>query len=118
MRRHPKRAAVDPTSPRAWATDDRSGFVGNHENLRPQFQWAGTRLVNTGILVYQDQLDVPQEQLRAVILPVDPPSIVSARPEPYYIDEYTQRREEDGTVRYQMDGTARILSNAQSGNSQ
>lgn len=87
MRRHPRRAAVDRSSPRAWATDDRSGFVGNHENLRYQFEWAGTGLINTGILVFPDELDVPQRQLGTIVLPPDPPTILTARPEPYAIDE-------------------------------
>lgn len=87
MRPHPKRAQTDPTSPRAWATDDRSGFVGNHEDTVWQYDWAGTRLVNTHILVYPDQLDEPQRQLGTVVLPPDPPSIMNARPEGYAIDE-------------------------------
>lgn len=87
MRPHPRRAATDPSSPRAWATDDRSGFVGNHENLCWQFDWAGTGLVNKRILVYADELDVPQRQLGTIILPPDPPSIMNARVEGYAIDE-------------------------------
>lgn len=118
MRRHPRRAKVDPTSPRAWATSDRNGMISNQENMQWQWDWAGTHLINKRILVSVDELDKPQEQLRTIILPVDPPSIMNARPEPYYIDEETQRRESDGTIRYQMDGTIRILSNSQSGSSQ
>lgn len=118
MRRHPRRASVDRTSPRAWATDDRSGFVGNHNNLQWQFEWRGDKLVNTKILVFEDQLDVPQRQLGTIILPPDPPSILNARVEQYFIDEQTQRRTTDGGLRYQMDGTVRIESNSQSGNTQ
>jgi len=88
MRIHPKRARVDTSSPRAWATSDRSGFVGNQENLRWQHQWAGTRLINTRVLVYEDEYDQPQEQLKTIILPPDPVGIRNARPEQYYVDEY------------------------------
>ncbi len=93
-------------------------MISNHEKMQWQWDWAGTKLVNKNILVSVDELDVPQEQLRTVILPPDPPPIMNARPEAYYIDEHTQRRQSDGTIRYQMDGTIRILSNAQSGSSQ
>ena len=87
MRPHPRRARVDPTSPRAWATSDRSGFVGNHENMQWQYEYAGTQLINKHILVYPDELDEPQRQLGTIILPPDPPPIMNARPEPYDIDE-------------------------------
>lgn len=118
MRPHPRRARTDSTSPRAWATDDRSGFVGNHEDLRWQFDYAGTGLVNKHILVYPDQLDVPQRQLGTIVLPPDPPAILNARPEGYFIDEETHRFTMTGQQRYLMDGTPRIESNSQSGNTQ
>lgn len=101
MRPHPRKARTDASSPRAWATSDRSGFVGNHENMVFQFQWRGVELVNTRILVYEDELDVPQRQLGTVILPPDPPSIMNARPEQYYIDE------QPVSTRYTMDGRVR-----------
>ena len=101
MRPHPKRARVDPTNPRAWGTDDRSGFVGNHENLRWQYEWRGKGLVNTKILVYPDQLDEPQRQLGVLILPPDPPSIRNARVEQFNIDEHPV------SVRYTTDGRIR-----------
>lgn len=106
---------VNPRSPRAWARSDRSGMLGNHENLRWQFQWAGTRLVNQNILVWPDELDVPQRQLGALILPPDPMPIMNARPEQeQLIDEIVYRLQQDGTQRLQMDGTQRIESNKQS----
>ena len=113
MRRHPRRAAVDPTSPSAWGTDDRSGFIGNHKNLCWQYQYRGTQLINTRVLTYPDMLDVPQRQLGTIILPPDPVPIMNARPEAYFIDEQTFRIEQDGTQRYQMDGTPRLQSNLQ-----
>ena len=88
MRPHPRRARTDPTSPRAWATSDRNGMVGNQKNLRWQMQWAGTGLINTRILVFDDEYDIPQRQLGTIILPPDPVAITNARPEQYYVDEY------------------------------
>lgn len=62
-------------------------MVGNHENMSWQFEWTGTGLVNRHILVYGDELDIPQRQLGSIILPPDPPSIMNARVEQYSIDE-------------------------------
>ena len=102
MRPHPKRARVDPRAPAAWATDDKSGFVVNHRDMVWQRQWAGTQLINTRILTHPDFVDQPQPQLRTIILPPDPPSIMNARPEMYSIDE-----EQD--TRVTMDGSVRVL---------
>jgi hypothetical protein len=86
-RPHPKHTVTDPDSPRAWATCDRTGFVGNIDDLQWQYEWAGTNLVNKRQLVLTDYLDEPQRQLGTLILPADPPSIMNARPEIYSIDE-------------------------------
>lgn len=118
MRRHPRRARVDPTSPRAWGTSDRNGMISNHENLRWQYDWAGTTLINKRILMSFDELDEPQRQLGTIVLPPDPPPIMNARPEQYFIDEQTRRFTMNGQLRYQTDGTVRIESNSQSGYSQ
>lgn len=86
-RPHPRLADTDPTYPRAWATDDRSGFVTNLHKLRWEVQWAGNELIRTGFLVAEPYYDQPQEQFRTIILPADPPPVFNARPEPYVIDE-------------------------------
>ena len=103
MRPHPRRAATDPSRPEAWGTDDRSGFIGNHKNLRWQFEWAGHGLVNKRVLVYEDMLDEPQRQLGAMVLPPDPTPIMNARVEQYDIDE------EPVSTRVTMDGRVRIV---------
>jgi hypothetical protein len=87
MRPHPRRARTNPSSPRAWATSDRSGFVGNHQNLRWQMEWAGTGLINKHVAVYDDEYDIPNRQLGTIILPPDPAPISNARVEQYAIDE-------------------------------
>lgn len=109
MRPHPKRTQTDPTNPSAWATDDRSGFLGNHRNLRWQYEWAGTQLINTRVLVYEDMLDVPQPQLKTVILPPDPVPVMNARPENYAIDE------QPVSVRYTTDGSIRVIAGVPQG---
>jgi hypothetical protein len=91
MRPHPRRARTNATSPEAWGTDQRSGFVGNQRDLCWQFEWAGTQLINTRILTYPDMLDTPNRQLGTIVLPPDPVSIPYAMPEPYPIDEVWPR---------------------------
>lgn len=97
MRPHPRRTITDPTRPEAWGTDDRSGFVGNHKNLRWQMEWAGTKLINKRVLVFDDQYDTPQRQLGTLILPPDPVPIANARPEQYPLDEIWPVLTEIGT---------------------
>ncbi len=50
-------------------------------------QWAGNQLINTQLLVGEDNYDKPQEQLRTLILPADPAPLFNARPENYVVDE-------------------------------
>lgn len=80
MRKAPRRAKIDPDNPSAWATDDRSGFIGNLRNAVFQHDWAGTGLVNRRILVFPDQLDEPQRQLGTILISADPLPIQNARP--------------------------------------
>lgn len=112
MRIHPRRARVDPSSPKAWATSDRNGHVGNLVDMRFQWEYAGTGLVNKRILVHQDELDKPQRQLGTIILPPDPPPVMNARPEPYAIDEVSNEiyTAENGTDEYVTEGSALIAN--------
>lgn len=87
MRPHPRRARTNATAPEAWGTCDRSGFVANQRDLRWQYEYSGTQLINKRVLVAPDMLDIPNRQLGTIILPPDPVSIQNARPEPYPIDE-------------------------------
>lgn len=89
MRKHPKRAQVDPTNPQGWGSSDRNGMVGNLAKMRWQWDWRGPRIVNTRILVHEDELDEPQRQLGSpALLGPDPVPLANARPENYAIDEY------------------------------
>lgn len=88
FRPHP-RAQTSAENPRSWATCDRCGLVYNLDRLVWQFDWRGTELQNTQVLVCkQTCLDKPQRQLGTVILPPDPVGVLNARPEPYPSDEY------------------------------
>lgn len=75
------RARANPWAPQAFAICDRCGLGYNHNQLRFQFDWAGTSLVNKQLLVCSACYDRPQEQLRAIILPADPVPIPNPRPQ-------------------------------------
>lgn len=79
MRPHGKYAAVDPNNPSAFAQCDRCCFWYNAPKLNWQNQWAGTHLYNMGLLVCPRCYDIPNEQLRTIILPPDPPPVLNAR---------------------------------------
>lgn len=102
MRPHPRRARTDPRDPRAWASSDRNGMVGNHKDMVWQYDWAGTELINKRILIHRDEYDIPQRQLGTIVLPPDPIPIPNARPEQYLIDEVPV------STRYTMNGKIRV----------
>ena len=79
MRPH-SRYSVSSRAPRARACCDRCYREYNHDQLKYQFQWQGTKLQNLKILVCRECLDVPQEQLRTIIIPADPIPIMDPRP--------------------------------------
>lgn len=74
------RASVDASHPDAFAICDRCGFLYNHRDLRWQMQWRGTQLVNIRLLVCSPCYDQPNESLRTIMLPPDPPPVKDARP--------------------------------------
>jgi hypothetical protein len=85
-------AEVDADHPRAFGKCDRCGDQCNLVNLRPQMQYAGPTLVNTGWLVCETCLDEPNPGLRTVIIPPDPMPVRNARFEPWEIEEGTAGR--------------------------
>jgi hypothetical protein len=85
----PKYARVNTHDPESFAQCDRCAFWYCRGDLTWQFEWGGMHLYNVSILVCPRCIDVPQEQLRTIILPPDPPPIVNARVPNYAIQEYT-----------------------------
>jgi hypothetical protein len=77
------RASVSTTNPRAFGICDRCGFLYNHHELQWQFDYRGAALINIRLLVCETCLDVPQNQLRNIIVPADPTPIMNARTEDY-----------------------------------
>ena len=90
MRPH-GRAHVNSRDPRAFGICDRCGFLYNHQHLRWQFDWAGANMINKRILVCAPCEDVPQEQLRAIVLPADPVPIMNPRVQDYITAETNYR---------------------------
>lgn len=73
------RARTSSSGPQAHAICDRCGFRYNHADLQWQYDWRGAALQNIRILVCSSCLDVPQTQLRAIVVPADPTPIMQAR---------------------------------------
>lgn len=81
---HPSgRARVSASRPQALAICDDCGFTFNLVDLRPRVQWAGVKLQTFNMLVCRTCWDVPQEQLRTIIIPPDPIPVLNPRPERY-----------------------------------
>lgn len=90
MRPH-GRAKVSTRNPEAFAICDACGFLYNHSELRWQLQWAGNKLVNLKQLVCRRCNDIPQTQLRAIVLPADPMPILNPRVQNYVAAETNYR---------------------------
>jgi len=86
------RARTSARNPQAFAICDRCALWYNHVDLKFQFDWAGASLINKRILVCDTCYDVPQNQLRAIIIPADPVPIINPRVEPYAWDEIDRRQ--------------------------
>jgi hypothetical protein len=69
-------------------------------DLVNQEQWRGLKLMQTGIRVLPEYLDIPQRQLGTIILSPDPLPVANARPEQYPLDEIWPRLTQQGQPRY------------------
>lgn len=88
MRPHGKFAVVDPNNPVAFAQCDRCSKWRNRTDLVFQLGWAGQHLYNIQVLVCHDTCyDIPNEQLRTIVLPPDPPPVINARPPNFTYEE-------------------------------
>lgn len=85
------RARINARNPRAAACCDRCGFIYNLINLSWQYDFAGASLINKRILVCDTCNDVPQSQLRNIILPADPVPVQNARIQAYKMAEVNER---------------------------
>lgn len=92
------RARTSARSPAAHAICDRCGFRYNHVDLRWQFQYGGSGLYNTRILVCAHCEDKPQAQLLAISIPADPTPILNPRVQDFVSAETDYRTTQGGAV--------------------
>lgn len=106
---HPNgRARVSARSPSALAICDRCGFTYNRPDLAYQYQWQGMQLQNLNLLVCKTCLDVPQVQLKTIILPPDPVPVDDPRPERYSQEVPSYLGTQDGFRLVTMDGDSLV----------
>lgn len=74
------RAWADIRRPRPWGNCDRCNFRYMLSELRWQYDWRGNELQNLRILVCRHCEDVPQPQLRPIIVGPDPYPVQDPRP--------------------------------------
>jgi hypothetical protein len=83
---------VNSNDPEGAAQCDRCGFWYNARDLTFQMEWGGVSLYNKRVLVCtvgNRCYDVPQEQLRTIILPPDPLPLKNPRVPDYAYEEQT-----------------------------
>ena len=73
------RAKISSRNPTAAGVCDGCGFVVQHSDLRWQLAWSGNKLVNLKQLVCRRCNDIPNQQLRAIVLPADPMPVLNPR---------------------------------------
>lgn len=73
------RAKISSRNPEAAGVCDNCGFIYQRHELRWQLQWSGNKLVNLRQLVCRRCNDIPQTQLRAIVLPADPMPVINPR---------------------------------------
>ena len=103
------RAKVSSRNPRAFALCDNCEFLYNHDALGWQYEWAGSQIQNLKRLVCRRCMDIPQQQLRSIILPADPVPIFNARPPNYNAMEVDFRTTQDERFRTLEDGSFRVV---------
>lgn len=89
-----KYVRVDPSSPQAAGQCMRCGFWYPLRTLVAQDVWAGQKLFSAQLLVCTTGnrcYDFPNEQLRTIVLPPDPPPIPNARVPDFAYEENTVR---------------------------
>lgn len=81
------RARTSASNPRTFGVCDRCGTWYNRQDMKNQVEWRGTALLPLYIYVCSRCYDVPQANIRAIVLPADPMPIIQPRIEPFLNDE-------------------------------
>ncbi len=109
------KARVSPSGPSAFGVCDRCGMWYNLKDLQFQYEWGGSRLTNQNILVCNRCLDIPQQQLRSIIIPADPVPVFNPRPERFREEVPNYRVTQDSNVRVTEDGNYRVTEGGGNG---
>jgi hypothetical protein len=80
---HSPHAPVSLRHPVPWRICDRCGFRYLYPKTSWQYEWRGNDLVNIGLIVCPRCLDVPQENLKVIIIGPDPVPVKDPRPGTY-----------------------------------
>ena len=75
------RAITNPHAPRAFGVCDACGIWYNLYKLRYQYEWQGTKLINTRKRVCYICNDLANPQMKARLAPPDPVPVYDPRPE-------------------------------------
>lgn len=100
------KARISATRPEAKAVCDRCGFMYSLADLKFQYEWAGTALINQNIMVCTPCLDVPQIQFKTFVIPPDPVPVQNPRVEYYGIEVTSFLQSEEGPSLLTEDGSA------------
>lgn len=85
------RARTSAKRPQAHAICDRCGRRWNFVDLKWQMEWRGATLQNIRVLVCPPCVDIPQENIRSIVLPADPTPIINARVQDFDLAESDYR---------------------------
>lgn len=94
-----------------WQCCQRCGFIYSHADLHWQYEWAGTRLQNTGFQVCEKCLDEPSTILRTIIPGPDPVPIPNVVQMPFATYETNWLTTENGDILTTEDGVKLITEN-------
>lgn len=75
------RGRTNNRSPRALGVCDRCGGLWNNIDLKWQVEWQGNQIQNLRVLVCPRCYDIPNEQLRSILIPADPVPVSNPRPQ-------------------------------------
>lgn len=110
---HPSgHARVSATNPRAIGVCDDCGFQYNLDTLRPKQQWAGMKLQTYNFLVCKRCWDIPQQNLRTIIIPPDPMPVFNPRPEQYVAEVWTYATTQNDAVLLSEEGKVMVIDSS------
>jgi hypothetical protein len=82
------RAVTNPHAPRAFGVCDRCSLWYNLHKLTYQYEWQGTKLINTRKRVCLLCKDIANPQMRARLAPPDPVPVYDPRPENFIASRF------------------------------